>query len=54
MINKKKMLFLVFYYLPVRLAVIAIQYTIPGAKPTISGIQTGHPTTGFAMLNYRE
>jgi len=51
MINKKKIQFVVFYYLPERLAVIAIQYTSPGAKPTISGIQTGHPSTGLAMLN---
>ena len=31
-----------FVYLPVLLAVIANQYTNPGANPTISGIYTGH------------
>ena len=31
-----------FVYLPDRLAVIANQYTNPGANPTISGIYTGH------------
>ena len=31
-----------FVYLPDLLAVIANQYTNPGANPTISGIYTGH------------
>ena len=31
-----------FVYLPDLLAVIANQYTSPGAKPTINGIYTGH------------
>jgi hypothetical protein len=31
-----------FIYLPDLLAVIANQYTSPGANPTISGIYTGH------------
>ena len=31
-----------FVYLPDRLAVIANQYTSPGANPTISGMYTGH------------
>lgn len=32
------------------LAVIANQYTKPGAKPTINGIHTGHPSITLAML----
>ena len=32
------------------LAVIANQYTKPGAKPTINGIHTGHPSTALAMI----
>lgn len=40
----------VIIYRPVRLAVIAMKYTNPGAKPTISGIQTGHASAGLAML----
>ena len=35
-----------FYFL---LAVIANQYTKPGAKPTIRGIHTGHPSTALAI-----
>ena len=30
-------------------AVIANQYTKPGAKPTIRGIHTGHPSTTLAI-----
>ena len=44
---------MLIFYRPVLLAVIAIQYTKPGAKPTISGIQTGHASAGLAMLEYR-
>jgi len=29
--------------------VSAIQYIKPGAKPTISGINTGHPSTALAI-----
>lgn len=34
-----------------RLAVIASQYTRPGAKPTINGIHTGHPSITSAIQN---
>ena len=30
-------------------AVIANQYTKPGAKPTIRGIHTGHPSTALVI-----
>lgn len=40
-------------YRPVRLAVIAMKYTNPGAKPTIRGIHTGHASAGLAMLERR-
>ncbi len=32
------------------MAVIMIQYTSPGAKPTIRGIHTGHPSAAVAMF----
>ena len=35
-----------FYFL---FAVIANQYIKPGAKPTMSGIHTGHPSTALAI-----
>ncbi len=40
-------------YLDLR-AVIASQYTRPGAKPTIRGIQTGHPSVTSDMLDVDE
>ena len=33
------------------LAVIANQYTSPGAKPTIKGIHTGHPSIMLDISN---
>jgi len=35
-----------FYFL---FAVSAIQYIKPGAKPTMSGINTGHPSAALVM-----
>jgi hypothetical protein len=35
-----------FYFL---FAVIANQYTKPGAKPTMSGIHTGHASTALVI-----
>ena len=43
------MFFLDFYF-RVFLAVRAMKYIKPGAKPTIKGIHTGHPSAGDAML----
>jgi len=42
------MFFLDFYF-RVFLAVRAMKYIKPGAKPTIKGIHTGHPSAGDAM-----
>ena len=42
---------LLFDYRRDLLAVIANQYTKPGAKPTINGIHTGHPSAAVAMLS---
>jgi hypothetical protein len=47
-INKKKLnnykIYRLFF-----IAVIANQYTNPGAKPTMSGIHTGHPSAALVI-----
>lgn len=49
--NKKNRnrVFLCVPYLPDFLAVITHQYTNPGTRPTMSGIQTSQPANGLAI-----